>query len=105
LGELDSATTVLLIGMTYKPGIRDLRESPSIQIAERLIEKGINLLWHDPLISEWNGTFSQPITTKSSLIILAVDQKNLDVGYLNGCSIPILNCTNLEINSKTTYNL
>jgi UDP-N-acetyl-D-glucosamine dehydrogenase len=105
LGEHDSATTVLLIGMTYKPGIRDLRESPSIQIAERLIEKGINLLWHDPLISEWNGTFSQPITTKSSLIILAVDQKNLDIGYLNDCRIPILNCTSLEINSEITYNL
>jgi UDP-N-acetyl-D-glucosamine dehydrogenase len=105
LGEHDSGTTVLLIGMTYKPGIRDLRESPSIRIAERLIEKGINLLWHDPLISEWNGTFSQPITSKSSLIILALDQKNLDISYLNGCDIPILNCTNVEINAKITYKL
>lgn len=105
LGEYDSNTTVLLIGLTYKPGIKDLRESPSIQIAEGLKSKGINLVWHDPLVSEWNGTFSQPISTDSNLIIFAVNQKDLDLAYLDSCKIPVLNCTNVEIKSETVHNL
>jgi len=105
LGEYDSNTTVLLIGLTYKPGIRDLRESPAIQIAEGLMDKGVNLIWHDPLINEWNGTLSQPINTNSNLIIFAVNQTDLDLGYLNRCKIPVLNCTNVEISSEIVFNL
>jgi UDP-N-acetyl-D-glucosamine dehydrogenase len=105
LGEYNSGPTVLLVGLTYKPGISDIRESPAIQIAQHLLEKGLNVLWHDPLITEWNGTYSQPITTDCSLIIFTVNQVNLDLDYLNSCKIPVLNCTNLEINCETVYNL
>lgn len=39
---------VLLLGMTYKPDIADMRESPSAEVAELLVEKGAITNFFDP---------------------------------------------------------
>jgi len=39
---------VLLLGMTYKPDIADMRESPSAEVAELLVEKGAITKYYDP---------------------------------------------------------
>jgi hypothetical protein len=39
---------VLLLGMTYKPDIADLRESPSLEIFEILLEEGAEVSFFDP---------------------------------------------------------
>ena len=39
-----------LLGLTYKPDIDDLRESPSLLIMKELIDKGINVFCHEPNI-------------------------------------------------------
>jgi len=41
-------SNVLLLGATYKPDIADLRESPSLEVAELLVAKGANMTFHDP---------------------------------------------------------
>jgi UDP-N-acetyl-D-mannosaminuronate dehydrogenase len=41
---------VLLVGMAYKPGVGDHRESPACQIAEHLAAAGIAVDYHDPLV-------------------------------------------------------
>lgn len=41
---------VLLLGMAYKPNIADLRESPSLEILEILLQEGADVSFHDPLI-------------------------------------------------------
>jgi nucleotide sugar dehydrogenase len=39
---------VLLLGITYKPDIADMRESPAVEVAELLVSKGANMKFHDP---------------------------------------------------------
>jgi UDP-N-acetyl-D-mannosaminuronate dehydrogenase len=41
---------VLLVGVAYKPGVEDFRESPALQIASQLAHRGAHVAYHDPLI-------------------------------------------------------
>ncbi len=46
-------STVLLLGVTYKPNIADQRESPATPLATLLRSKGAVLQFHDPYVQEW----------------------------------------------------
>jgi nucleotide sugar dehydrogenase len=48
-----NGSTVLLLGVTYKPDIKDQRESPAPHVARRLIAQGARVRFHDPLVEEW----------------------------------------------------
>ncbi|WP_169811232.1 nucleotide sugar dehydrogenase [Nocardia anaemiae] len=41
---------VLLLGISYKPGVADVRESSAFPIAEKLVRLGAHVRWHDPLV-------------------------------------------------------
>jgi len=41
---------VLGIGVAFKPGVDDLRGSPSITVLERLAAKGAHIAFHDPYV-------------------------------------------------------
>ena len=41
---------VALLGLAFKPGTDDLRESPLLELAERLLGKGFELRIHDPAV-------------------------------------------------------
>ena len=96
LASSPSKPTVLIVGMSYKPGVSDLRESPSVLIAELLINNGVKVIWHDPLVDEWNQSRSSPIDSGCDLIIFALKQLDLDIEYLAKTRISILNCTNFN---------
>jgi nucleotide sugar dehydrogenase len=41
---------VLVVGASYKPGVRDVRESPAVRIMRELAEEGVAVAYHDPLV-------------------------------------------------------
>ena len=47
-----NATKILLLGMSYKAGVGDVRESPAITIAAQLQELRADLRYHDPYVPE-----------------------------------------------------
>jgi nucleotide sugar dehydrogenase len=57
---------VLLLGVTYKPDIADQRESPAKPLAQQLLAKGADVVYHDPHVHDWevNGT---PVTRADDL--------------------------------------
>jgi len=46
------AARVLVVGVTYKPGVQDLRESSALEILDELHRRGARIAYHDPLIPQ-----------------------------------------------------
>jgi UDP-N-acetyl-D-glucosamine dehydrogenase len=49
-GTAKQALTVLLLGVTYKKDVADLRESAALEVLRRLRAEGHAVVYHDPLI-------------------------------------------------------
>jgi UDP-N-acetyl-D-mannosaminuronate dehydrogenase len=45
---------VLLLGVTYKKDLADLRESPVPSVARKLLARGVRLTYHDPYVPSWS---------------------------------------------------
>ena len=43
-----NGSKVLVVGVAYKPGIDDMRESPALDILEMLAQLGAEVSWYDP---------------------------------------------------------
>lgn len=74
---------VLLFGLTYKPGVADLRNSPSIELAEEMINVGAELYLYDELVSaaEIQGKLLYSISLEST-------KYNFDLVVLAHCPKP-----------------
>jgi UDP-N-acetyl-D-mannosaminuronate dehydrogenase len=53
-GKALRGSLVILLGVTYKPNIADIRESPSIPLAKTLLQQGARLRFHDPLVKQFS---------------------------------------------------
>jgi UDP-N-acetyl-D-mannosaminuronate dehydrogenase len=51
-GQPLAGARVIVIGVSYKAGVRDLRESPAVPIIEGLIREGAEVSYYDPLIPD-----------------------------------------------------
>jgi UDP-N-acetyl-D-glucosamine dehydrogenase len=54
-GKAANGSTVLLLGVTYKPDIADQRESPAVPLAKRLRALGADVKFHDPHVKTWSA--------------------------------------------------
>lgn len=49
-GRQTSNSSVLVVGVAYKPGVEDVRESPALRIISELRREGISVSYHDPFV-------------------------------------------------------
>lgn len=85
---------VLIIGVAYKPGVADTRETPVSELVKYLTYLGKEVAWHDPLVTEWNGSKSVNLDWACDVAILATNQPGIDILPLLESGIPVLDCTN-----------
>ena len=85
---------VLILGVAYKPGISDVRETPVAALKSYLISKGATVAWHDPLVSKWEGSTSVDLDWACDVAILATNQPGMSFEELIKRSVKILDCTN-----------
>ena len=85
---------VLIMGVAYKPGVGDVRETPASALRAALVARGAEVAWVDPLVPLWEGT--KPVTEEwvCDVAIVATNQQGLDVKSLLARGIPVLDCTN-----------
>jgi UDP-N-acetyl-D-glucosamine dehydrogenase len=53
-GVAEHGAKVLLLGVTYKAGISDQRESPALPLARELLDAGMELSFYDPFVERWD---------------------------------------------------
>jgi UDP-N-acetyl-D-glucosamine dehydrogenase len=80
---------VLVIGVSYKPNVADVRETPVEALILGLKDKGAEVFWHDDLVKEWNDEKSVDLSNEYDLAILAIPHTYLDLTKLG--DVPILN--------------
>lgn len=85
---------VLILGVAYKPGVGDVRETPVSELRNQLISKGADVAWHDPLVPVWEGSQPIDLTWECDVAILATKQPGMNLNQLIARSVLILDCTN-----------
>jgi UDP-N-acetyl-D-glucosamine dehydrogenase len=88
------APKVLIMGVAYKPGVGDVRETPASALRAALVARGAEVAWVDPLVPLWEGT--NPVTEDwaCDVAIVATNQPGMDVKAILGRGAPVLDCTN-----------
>ncbi len=74
---------VAILGVSYKAGVGDVRESPAIKIMRILAERGAELAYHDPYVPELPGfglaTQSLDEVLDADIVVVVTVHPELDV--------------------------
>ncbi|WP_157015749.1 nucleotide sugar dehydrogenase [Mesorhizobium xinjiangense] len=86
-----SSAKILVVGLAYKKNVADTRESPALELLALLRERGVEPLYHDPLVAEvprtrhhpWaEGIKSVPLTAghiaRCNAVLIATDHDAVD---------------------------
>jgi UDP-N-acetyl-D-glucosamine dehydrogenase len=100
---------VLVVGVSYKPGVADCTNAPAVEIISRLQAEGVHVDFHDPLVrtlrvdgEQMHGIDPDPRRDASGfgpedyeLTIVIGTQPGHDYGWLRRCP-QVLDCTYRE---------
>jgi UDP-N-acetyl-D-glucosamine dehydrogenase len=92
--KLKKSPTVMILGVAYKPGVSDTRESPVLLLKSSLESTGATVIWHDPLVNEWAGSKSSDLDAAFDVAVIATNQPGMDVASITARGIRALDCTN-----------
>lgn len=95
---------VLILGVAYKPGVADVRETPATELRDYLKSKGATVAWYDPLVSKWEESTSVNLDWDCDVAILATMQPGMNLNQMTSRGVKILDCTNTlgHLNGVTT---
>lgn len=86
---------VLILGVAYKPGVKDVRETPVTALRDDLIAHGYEVAWHDPLVPDWEGSSPVDLSWECDVAVVATAQPGMRVDVIAARGIPILDCTGI----------
>jgi UDP-N-acetyl-D-glucosamine dehydrogenase len=93
-GKPLNGSTVLLVGVSYKPDVEDVRESPALEIAEDLLAAGAELTYFDPYIPALRlhsgrilKSVVQPDVAAADLVVTHTLHSNLEPSFFTGAQL------------------
>jgi UDP-N-acetyl-D-glucosamine dehydrogenase len=89
-----SGIKVLLLGVAYKAGVGDVRETPASALRSALLSQGCIVEWVDPLVSKWANSSPVDISWECDVAVLVTNQAGMDIQTISDRGVPILDCTN-----------
>ena len=103
---------ILILGLSYKSDIDDMRESPSLELIKLLEEKGAKADYHDPFIPELGSTReysflagrkSQPLSDQYSCFVLSTKHSVFSPEEILSYGIPVIDTRNFFPKSKQVF--
>jgi UDP-N-acetyl-D-glucosamine dehydrogenase len=81
-----NGSRILILGVSYKRDVGDLRESPSLDVIKLLAEKGGEVSFHDPFVGECEVEGSvyktvdldEAVLSESDLVVILTDHSEVD---------------------------
>ena len=81
---------IQVAGIAYKPNVSDLRESPALLLIEELKKSGAEVSWCDPLVKEFNGKFSDPLSADIDIGLIVTPHDQLDFSIWKNPDVTVL---------------
>ena len=102
-GKPVKGSNVLVVGVAYKRDTDDTRESPALDIIQLLIEKGADVVYHDPLVSSLQdeGRAMESVALDGGLlasvdaVVIVTDHSSIDYDLIRGSGRPVLDTRNI----------
>jgi len=94
---------ILVLGVSYKPNVPDLRESPSLKLIELLEQEGASVSYHDPWVPMIGATRDYPqlkgkksvsLDSSYDLFLLATNHTLFDPEEILSFGVPIVDTRN-----------
>jgi UDP-N-acetyl-D-glucosamine dehydrogenase len=88
----------LVLGASYKPGVADIRNSPSLKVMQLLMEEGARVSYHDPYVPEVrvgskvlkSVPYNASALEKYDLALILTAHPEVDHGLLKKAGIPVV---------------
>jgi len=86
-----NGSTILFLGVAYKPDIDDPRESPALEVMSLVAHKGAKVLYHDPYIPEvmdehghqWKGVeLTDKMLASADCVVFTTNHSCFDVEHI-----------------------
>jgi len=98
-----NGSKILLLGLAYKAGTSDWRESPSVHVADRLATSGAEVAFCDPYIPDVNAqqlrfplvAFDATQLAAVDLVVVLVDHKEFDASTIASTAVRVFDAKNL----------
>jgi UDP-N-acetyl-D-glucosamine dehydrogenase len=81
---------IQIAGISYKPNVADLRESPALLLIEELERLGASVTWCDPLVIEFEGVTSVPLDSDIDLGLIVTPHDEIDFSIWKESSINVI---------------
>jgi UDP-N-acetyl-D-glucosamine dehydrogenase len=100
-------SSILVLGLAYKPNVDDERESPSYVLMEKLTARGATVAYHDPYVpiirptrehAHWAGTksvaWNKEIVSKYDLVLISTNHASVNYAELGEWAASIVDTRN-----------
>ena len=104
---------ILVVGVAYKKDVKDLRESPALEVIDLLVKKGALVSYYDPLlpylkiggINLKRVPFDKNSFSDSDCVVIVTDHSDVDYGFIAKNSKLIVDTRNVLKGIKKRSNI
>lgn len=102
IGRALKGSRVLVLGVTYKRDVDDIRESPALDIIRLLEDKGATVVYHDPHVAALDEAgvirhgvdFNDDEIDAADCVLIATDHTTVDYSRLVGRPVTVVDSRN-----------